>query len=150
MTIDATYGAINVLLVEDNPADIRLLEEALKSSNIRYRFNVAMDGEQAMSYLRRPPAESGLPVPDLIILDLNLPRKDGREVLSEVKQDERLKHIPVVVLTTSESSDDIVRCYRDHANCYLTKPLNLDKFDELVRLIEMFWFITVKLPKRNN
>jgi CheY-like chemotaxis protein len=148
MTIDATYGAINVLLVEDNPADIRLLEEALKSSKIRYRFNVAMDGEQAMNYLRRPSAESGLPVPDLIILDLNLPRKDGREVLSEVKQDERLKHIPVVVLTTSESSDDIVRCYRDHANCYLTKPLNLDKFDELVRLIEMFWFITAKLPKR--
>jgi CheY-like chemotaxis protein len=148
MTIDATYGAINVLLVEDNPADIRLLEEALKSSNIRYRFNVAMDGEQAMNYLRRPAAESGQPVPDLIILDLNLPRKDGREVLSEVKQDERLKHIPVVVLTTSESSDDIIRCYRDHANCYLTKPLNLDKFDELVRLIEMFWFITAKLPKR--
>jgi len=146
MSIDEEHGPISILLVEDNPADVRLMQEALKPSKTKFRSFVAQDGAEAMLFLHRGNNYTDKPVPDIIILDLNLPQKDGREVLSEIKQDEKLKHIPVIVLTTSKSIDDINRCYRDHANCYITKPIDLDKFDEIVRLIEMFWFKTVMLP----
>jgi len=147
MSIDGRHAAMSLLLVEDNPADVRLMQEALRTSRAKYRLFVVNDGEDAMLFLRRGDNYADMPVPDVILLDLNLPRKDGRAVLSEVKHDEKLKHIPIVVLTTSESIDDIARCYKDHANCYLTKPLSLDKFDEIVRLIETFWFMTVQLPR---
>jgi CheY-like chemotaxis protein len=147
MIIDQGHAAMSLLLVEDNPADVRLMQEALKASKTKYRFFVANDGEDAMAFLHHRDNYADMPVPDVILLDLNLPRKDGREVLSEIKHDEKLKYIPILVLTTSESIDDIIRCYRDHANCYLTKPLSLDKFDEIVRLIEAFWFMTVQLPR---
>jgi len=148
MIIDQGHAAMSLLLVEDNPADVRLMQEALKTSRARYRFLVVNDGEDAMTFLRRSDNYADMPVPDVILLDLNLPRKDGREVLSEVKRDEKLRHIPIIVLTMSESSDDIIRCYVDHANCFITKPIDLDKFDEIVRLIETFWFMTVKLPRK--
>jgi CheY-like chemotaxis protein len=141
------HGPISILLVEDNPADVRLMQEVLKPSKTKFRSFVVKDGAEAMLFLHRSNNYSDKPVPDIIILDLNLPQKDGREVLSEIKQDEKLKHIPVIVLTTSSSIDDINRCYRDHANCYITKPIDLERFDEIVKLIEMFWFMTVMLPR---
>jgi CheY-like chemotaxis protein len=147
MIIDQGHATMSLLLVEDNPADVRLMQEALRTSKTKYRFFVANDGEDAMAFLHHRDNYADMPVPDVILLDLNLPRKDGREVLREVKQDGKLKHIPIVVLTTSESIDDISKCYMNHANCYITKPLDFDKFDEIVRLIEAFWFMTVQLPK---
>ena len=147
MDIDEEHGPISLLLVEDNPADVRLMQEALKQTKTKLRSFVVKDGAEAMLFLHHGNKYTDSPVPDIIILDLNLPQKDGREVLSEIKRDEKLKHIPVIVLTMSKSTDDINRCYNDHANCYLTKPIELDKFDEIVRLIETFWFMTVRLPR---
>jgi len=138
---------IEILLVEDNPGDVRLTMELLRESKIRNRVSVVNDGIGAMAYLRKEAEFSGAPRPDLILLDLNMPRKDGREVLAEIKQDPDLKRIPVVVLTTSSAEEDIVRSYNHHANAYITKPVDLDQFAKVVRSIEEFWFTIVKLPR---
>jgi CheY-like chemotaxis protein len=137
---------IQVLLVEDSPGDIRLTQEALKDAKLHISLHVARDGEQAMSFLMREGEYANAPRPDLILLDLNLPKKDGREVLQEIKESEALKIIPVVILTTSASEADILRSYSLHANCYITKPVSLDGFLTVVKSIEDFWMSVVKLP----
>jgi CheY-like chemotaxis protein len=137
---------IEILLVEDNPGDIRLTQETLKESKFLNRMNVVVDGVEAMAYLRREGSYAEAVRPDLILLDLNLPKKDGRQVLEEIKADEKLRRIPVVVLTTSSAEADVLRSYDLHANCYITKPVNLDQFSAVVRAIEAFWFTIVKLP----
>ena len=139
-------GPIEILLVEDNPDDVTLTVEALNESKIRNNLNVARDGVEALDYLRRKGLYADAPVPDVILLDLNLPKKDGREVLAEIKTDDNLKHIPVVVLTTSRAEQDILNSYRLHANCYVTKPVDFDEFIDIVRSIETYWFTVVKLP----
>ena len=139
---------IQVLLVEDSPGDIRLTQEALKDAKIHINLQVVRDGEQAMSFLMREGEYANAPRPDLILLDLNLPKKDGREVLKEIKESETLKIIPVVILTTSASEADILRSYSLHANCYITKPVTLDGFLTVVRSIEDFWMSVVKLPSK--
>ena len=138
---------IEILLVEDNPGDVRLTIELLRESKIHNRVSVVKDGVEAMAYLRKEAEFGEAPRPDLILLDLNMPRKDGREVLAEVKQDSDLKRIPVVILTTSSADEDIVRSYNHHANAYITKPVDLDQFAKVVRAIEEFWFTIVKLPR---
>jgi two-component system, chemotaxis family, response regulator Rcp1 len=141
------YGSpIEILLVEDNPGDVRLAQEALRDAKVRNTLHVAEDGVEAMAFLRREGRYLDAPRPDVILLDLNLPRKDGREVLAEIKADDDLKTIPVVVLTTSSAEADIVRTYELHANCYITKPVDLDQFIEVVRSINDFWLTVVKLP----
>jgi CheY-like chemotaxis protein len=136
---------IEILLVEDNPADVRLTVEALKDARVRNRLHVARDGVEAMDMLR---AKNGAGLrPDLILLDLNLPRKDGREVLDEIKQDEALRHIPVVILTTSQAELDIMQSYRLRANAFVTKPVDLDQFFRVVRSMEQFWLEAVKLAR---
>ena len=137
---------IHILLVEDNPGDVRLTEEALKDSKVHIRLDVVMDGVEAMDYLRRAGKYANASRPDIILLDLNLPRKDGRTVLAEIKEDELLRRIPVVILTTSDDEHDILRSYDLHANCYITKPLDLRQFATIVKTIENFWFQIVKLP----
>lgn len=137
---------IEILLVEDNPGDVRLMMEAFKEGKIFCHINVAEDGMEAMKYLKREEEYSDAPRPDLIMLDLNLPKKDGREVLKEIKSDEELKRIPVVVLTTSSAEEDVLRTYNLHANCYITKPVDLEQFLKLVHSIENFWLTVVKLP----
>lgn len=137
---------IEILLVEDNPADVRLTREALKEAKVRNQLHVVEDGVAAMEFLNRQGEYADAPRPDLILLDLNLPKKDGREVLEEIKQDDALKRIPVVVLTTSQAEEDIVKTYNLHANCYVTKPVDLDQFITIVRSIEDFWLTIVKLP----
>jgi len=134
--------------VEDNPGDVRLAREALKESKVKNRLFVVEDGVEAMSFLRQEGKYAGAPRPDLIILDLNLPRKSGREVLAELKNDEDLKRIPVVILTVSRDEEDIIRAYNHHANCYITKPLDFGKFMEITRAIEEFWLTIVKLPPK--
>ncbi len=146
MNTPVTEKLIEILLVEDNPGDVRLTQEALRDNKVRNRLSVAVDGEEAMAFLRREGKYARAPRPDLILLDLNLPRKDGREVLKEIKEDDALKRIPVVVLTTSKAEEDIIRSYNLHANCYITKPVDLDQFINIVRSIEEFWFCLVKLP----
>jgi chemotaxis family two-component system response regulator Rcp1 len=141
---------IEILYVEDNPGDIRLTKEALKEYKVRNNLHVATDGVEAMAFLRKEGKYANAPYPDLILLDLNLPRKDGREVLAEVKADPSLKRIPVVVVTISQAEEDIVKTYNLHANCYITKPVNLDKFLEVVKAIEEFWLTIVKLPPDNG
>ena len=136
--------ACNILLVEDNPGDVRLTQEVFSECATSIRLDVARDGVQALEYLNAP----GRELPDLILLDLNLPRKNGREVLAEVKADSRFRSIPVLVLTTSKAERDINDCYELHANCYLNKPLDLDEFVELVNIIEQFWMMTALLPSR--
>jgi chemotaxis family two-component system response regulator Rcp1 len=138
---------IKILLVEDNPGDARLAVEALKDSKINNKLYHVEDGVEAMQFLRREAEYDGVPLPDLILLDLNLPRKDGREVLEEIKDDPELKVIPVVVLTTSEAERDLVKTYGLHANAYVVKPIDLERFIEVVRAIEDFWFTIVKLPQ---
>jgi CheY-like chemotaxis protein len=133
---------IEILLVEDNAADVRLTREALREGKVRNNLRVARDGEEALDILRR----EGEPRPDLILLDLNLPRRDGREVLKEIKSDPALMTIPVVVLTTSAAEADIVKSYSLHANCYITKPVDLDQFITVVKSIDDFWLTIVKLP----
>ncbi len=137
---------IEVLLVEDSEADAMMVEETLLDSKLKMNLNVVPDGVEALLYLRREGKYQSQPVPDLIILDLNLPKKDGREVLAEIKEDEQLKQIPVVVLTTSSAEEDIVKSYKLHANCYITKPLDFDQFAKIVASIENFWFTIAKLP----
>lgn len=137
---------VEVLLVEDSPGDVRLTEEALKEGKVRNNLNVVMDGVEAMAYLRREGRYSSATRPDIVLLDLNMPKKDGREVLAEMKSDERLRRIPVVILTTSEAEQDILKTYDLHANCYITKPVDLDQFISLVKSVEDFWLTIVKLP----
>jgi CheY-like chemotaxis protein len=137
---------VEILLVEDNPGDARLTREALKEGKIRNNLHHAKDGVEALQFLRREGGYDGAPTPDIVLLDLNLPKKDGRAVLAEMKADEALRTIPVVVLTTSEAEQDILRSYELHANCYVTKPVDLEKFISIVRAIEDFWLAVVKLP----
>ncbi|TVR22126.1 MAG: response regulator [Anaerolineaceae bacterium] len=139
---------IEILLIEDNPGDIRLTQEALKDSKLHNNLSVVRDGVQAMDFLRRRGNYGGVPRPDIILLDLNLPRKDGREVLKEIKEDDELRMIPVVVMTTSEDEEDILNSYQLHANCYITKPVDLHRFITIVKNIENFWFQIVKLPSQ--
>jgi chemotaxis family two-component system response regulator Rcp1 len=139
---------IEILLVEDNPGDVRLTRETLKDNKISNRLSVVEDGEKALAYLRRQGGYSASARPDLILLDLNLPRIGGREVLAVIKADPKLCAIPVVVLTTSEADADIKTSYESHANCYISKPVALDAFIKVVRSIEDFWFDLVRLPKK--
>lgn len=139
-------SAVKILLVEDNPGDVRLTQEALKESKMLNELYVAEDGVEALEFLNRAGKYADAPHPDLILLDLNLPKKDGRELLEEIKADEKLKRIPVVVLTTSKAQEDIYRMYEQHANCYITKPIDLDQFIEVVKSIDNFWLTIVKLP----
>ena len=141
---------IKVLLVEDDPGDVELTRESLDEFKIRIKLHVVEDGEEAMAYLRKEEPWADAATPDLIILDLNLPKKSGREVLAEVKADSRFKHIPVVVLTTSDSQDDIGRMYALGANCYITKPIGLGQFARVVHAIQNFWFTIVKLPHKTD
>lgn len=141
------YGdSIEILLVEDNEGDARLAKEALRDSKIRNTIHHVSDGEAAIAFLRREGSFRNVPTPDLVLLDLNLPRKDGREVLAEVKADGDLKRIPVVILTVSSAEEDVLRSYNLHANCYITKPLDLAQFMKVVHSIEDFWLTIVKLP----
>jgi two-component system, chemotaxis family, response regulator Rcp1 len=137
---------VEILLVEDNLGDARLTQEALKEGKIRNNLHHVKDGVEALAFLRREGGYAGVPTPDIVLLDLNLPKKDGRQVLAEMKASEALKTIPVVVLTTSEAEQDILRSYELHANCYVTKPVDLEKFISIVRAIEDFWLAVVKLP----
>jgi chemotaxis family two-component system response regulator Rcp1 len=137
---------IEVLLVEDNPGDVRLTREALRDGKVHNNLSVAPDGVEALAFLRREGKYADAPRPDVILLDLNLPKKDGREVLEEVKADPSLRNIPVVILTSSEAERDIAQAYALHANCYVTKPVDLDQFITVVKSIEDFWFTIVKLP----
>lgn len=143
-----TGSPIEILLVEDNPGDIRLTVEAFKDCKVSNNFNTVRDGEAAMAFLRREGEYAEVPRPDLILLDLNLPRKDGREVLKEIKADKSLKHIPVVILTTSRAEEDILKAYGLNANCYICKPIDLDQFTKIIRSIEEFWLTIVKLPSK--
>jgi len=138
---------VEILLVEDNFADIRLTQEVFKDGNLQKTLNIARDGEEAMSYLRKKGKYSSAKTPDLVLLDLNLPKKDGRTVLTEIKSDTQLKSIPVIILTTSSDKDDVAYTYSHHANCYILKPLDLSQFVNVVRTIEEFWLSIVKLPR---
>jgi two-component system, chemotaxis family, response regulator Rcp1 len=142
-----TARAIEILLVEDNPGDVRLTVEGLKEGKVRNNLHVARDGVEALEFLRHEGQYANAVRPDLILLDLNLPRKDGREVLTEIKADPRLKTIPVVVLTTSRAEQDILHSYELQANCYITKPVDLDQFITVVQSIEDFWLTVVTLPR---
>lgn len=137
---------IEILLVEDNPGDIRLTQEALKESKVLNTVHIVNDGVEAMAFLRKEEKYVDAPRPDIILLDLNLPRKDGREVLVEIKTDEDLKRIPVVILTTSVAEEDILKAYNHYVNCYITKPVELDEFIQIVKSIEGFWLSIVRLP----
>ena len=137
---------IEILLVEDNPGDVRLTQEVFKEGKIRNKLNIAWNGEEALAYLHREGRFASAPRPDIILLDLNLPRKGGREVLAEIKADPELRCIPVVILTTSQADEDIVESYNQHANCYIVKPVELDQFIHVVRTVEGFWLQIVKLP----
>jgi len=137
---------IDILLVEDNPADVRLTREALQEAKVINSLHVVEDGMEALEFLRKRGHYANAPSPDLILLDLNLPKKDGREVLAEIKQDDNWKRIPVVILTTSRAEEDIVRSYNLHANAYVTKPVDLKQFLEVIRVLEEFWLAVVTLP----
>jgi len=139
-------GPIEILLVEDNPGDVRLTKEALKEGKVYSNLHTVKDGVEAMEFLRRGGKHQGAPRPDIILLDLNLPKKDGREVLQDIKNDAELKRIPVVVLTTSKAEEDVLRTYNLHANCYVTKPVDLEKFIVVVKSIDAFWLTVVTLP----
>jgi len=145
----ATFGRpIEILLVEDNEGDVRLTREALKENKVSNNLSVVGDGVEAMQFLRRQGKYAGVPRPDLILLDLNLPKKDGRQVLAEIKSDEELKRVPVVILTTSKAEEDVIRTYDLHANCYVTKPVGFEEFASVVRSIENFWLTVVMLPSQ--
>jgi CheY-like chemotaxis protein len=146
MEPEVTARVVELLLVEDNPGDVELTREALDEAKVRNRLNVVSDGVEALAFLRREGAYRAAPRPDLVLLDLNLPRMDGREVLAEIKADPVLRTIPTVVLTTSEAERDILAAYRLHANAYIVKPVDLDQFLGVVRSIEGFWLAVVKLP----
>ena len=137
---------VEILLVEDNPGDYRLTQEALREGKVYNNLYWAQDGVEALEFLRKQGKYAGKPRPDIILLDLNLPKKDGREVLQEIKNDEALKRIPVVILTTSKAEEDVLRTYNLHANCYVTKPVDLEKFIVVVKSIDAFWLTVVTLP----
>jgi chemotaxis family two-component system response regulator Rcp1 len=139
---------IEILMVEDNPGDVRLTVEALKEGKVRNNFHTVEDGVEAMAFLRRQGRYAEAPRPDLVLLDLNLPKMNGREVLAEIKEDPELRRIPVVILTVSKAEQDILKSYNLHANCYITKPVDLDQFLEVVKSIENFWLTVVMLPPR--
>jgi chemotaxis family two-component system response regulator Rcp1 len=142
-----TLQPIEILLVEDSPGDVELTREALADAKVSNNLSVVGDGVEAMAFLRKEEPYAAAPTPDLILLDLNMPRKDGREVLEEIKADQALRRIPVVVLTTSQAERDILASYNLHANCYVTKPVDLTQFIGVVRSIEDFWLTVVKLPR---
>jgi CheY-like chemotaxis protein len=146
MTVSRLGEPVEILLIEDNPGDVRLTREAFKEGKVSNNLNVVKDGVEAMTFLRQEKKYADAPRPDVILLDLNLPRKDGREVLAEIKQDPNLKRIPVVILTTSQAEQDILKTYNLYANCYITKPVDLEQFITVVRSIETFWLSIVKLP----
>ena len=146
MSTGAYARPVNILLVEDNPGDVRLTREALKEEKVLNNLNVVGDGVEAMAFLRREGKYADAARPDLILLDLNLPKKDGREVLEDIKSDPTLKLIPVVILTTSRAEEDILKAYDLHANCYVTKPVDLEQFITVVQSIEEFWLAIVTLP----
>ena len=146
-SIGSDVEPIEILLVEDSPGDIRLTQEAFRDANVHINLHVALDGTQAMAFLKQEGEHANVPRPDLILLDLNLPKKDGREVLKEIKESPTLKSIPVVILTTSEAEADVQRSYQLHANCYITKPVGLDGFLKVVNGIDSFWLSVVKLPR---
>ncbi len=149
--VDASLGKpVEILLVEDSPGDVDLTREALSDSKMANRLHVVEDGEEAMDFLHRRGRFAGAVRPDVILLDLNLPRKDGREVLEEIKDDEQLKTIPVVILTTSRADEDILKTYKLHANCYITKPVDVNQFFQVVKSVEDFWFTVVKLPRESD
>ena len=137
---------IEILLVDDNPGDIRLTQEALKESKVLNNIHIVEDGMEALEFLRKEGRFKNVITPDIILLDLNLPKRNGREVLAEIKNDDFLKKIPVVILTISRAEEDILKSYMLHANCYITKPVDMDQFIKIVRSIENFWFSIVKLP----
>jgi CheY-like chemotaxis protein len=139
---------VEILLVEDNPGDVRLVQEALRDSKLINKMHAVADGQKALAYLRKEGLFANAVRPDLILLDLNLPRKDGREVLAEIKADDKLRQIPVVIVTSSKAEEDILKAYDHHANCYITKPVDLEKFMEVVRAIEEFWVSIVRLPSK--
>jgi chemotaxis family two-component system response regulator Rcp1 len=141
-----TGRPIEILLAEDNPGDARLTLEALKENKVSNHLHIVKDGVEAMAFLRHEGKYANAPRPDIILLDLNMPRKDGREVLTEIKGNESLRRIPVVILTTSQAEEDILRSYDLHANCYVTKPVDLEQFIKVVQSIEAFWLTIVKLP----
>jgi CheY-like chemotaxis protein len=139
---------VDILLVEDNPADVRLTQEAFREAKVLNRIHVSATGEAALAFLRREGQFSEAPTPDIILLDLNLPRKKGHEVLAEIKSDPALKRIPVIVLSTSQSSEDVLRAYDLHVNCYVAKPIGLEKFLQVVKTIENLWLGAAKLPSK--
>jgi CheY-like chemotaxis protein len=143
-----TMRPIEILLVEDNPGDVRLTQEALKDAKVANTLHVVEDGIAALDFLHRRAPYEAVPRPDLILLDLNLPRRNGREVLAEIKSDDRLKVIPVVVLTTSQAEEDVLRAYHLHANCYISKPVDFEQFTTIIKTIEDFWLSIVVLPPR--
>ncbi|MFG0330338.1 MAG: response regulator [Phycisphaerales bacterium] len=144
-----TARPVEILLVEDNPGDVRLTREALLDAKVVNNLNVVSDGEKAIQFLLQENGYGGAPVPDLILLDLNLPRKGGREVLEEIKSHEQLRAIPIVVLTTSTNDEDVLSAYQLHANCYITKPVDFDQFLRVIRQLENFWLSVVHLPPRD-
>jgi len=145
--METIYEPIEILLVEDNPGDVRLTQEVLNDGKVRNNMSVVKDGMDAVSFLQQTGEYADAPRPDIILLDLNLPKKDGREVLADIKADFDLKNIPVVVLTTSSAEQDVFKAYNLHANCYITKPVDLDQFIRVIRSIEDFWLTIVKLPR---
>lgn len=142
----ASKRPVQILLVEDNPGDVRLTEEVLREAKVATKLSTVRNGEEAMAFVRREGAHAGAPQPDLILLDLNLPRKDGREVLNELKSDDKLRRIPVIVLTTSMAEPDILMSYDLHANCYIHKPIEFEEFSTAINSIQQFWLLTVQLP----
>lgn len=137
---------INLLLIEDNPGDVRLTQEAFKEGKLSYNMDVVMDGVEAIRFLRKQSPYDSAVTPDIILLDLNLPKKDGREVLAEIKNDNELRRIPVIILTTSNAEQDILKSYDLHVNCYINKPVDFDRFFDIIQKIEDFWFTTAILP----
>jgi CheY-like chemotaxis protein len=150
MTKETASKPVEILLVEDNPGDVDLTREGLEEGKVCNNLSVAEDGEEAMAFLRREGKYADAPRPDIILLDLNLPKKSGLQVLAEVKGDENLKRIPVVILTTSQSEADVLKSYSLHVNCYIVKPLRFEEFSTVVKHIERFWFLIVTLPPREQ
>lgn len=148
LTTDSKLNPINILIVEDNRADIRLVQEVLKEGKLFINLHIAENGEEATIYLRKEGKYKDVDLPDLILLDLNMPKKSGHELLSEIKEDDNLKHIPVIVMTISKAEEDILKSYNLHANAYIVKPVELDQFIDAVKSIENFWLTIVKLPPK--